>query len=710
MFTTSNASNSALKEFLAPTNDTQPGKSFPLGATIYPDGVNFCIFSHAQGIELLLFDDPEAPQPSRVIVLDPKVNCSCNYWHIFIPGLKSGQVYAYRAYGPYLPEKGLRFDGSKVLLDPYAKAIAGEGIYDRQIASQPIDNCAQSLRGIVVDTSTYDWQGDRHPRTPYASSIIYEMHVGAFTNHPNSGISQQKRGTFAGLIEKIPYLQELGITAVELLPIQSFDANDAPKGLKNYWGYSTINFFSLHNSYSSRADPLGALDEFRDLVKALHQAGIEVILDVVFNHTAEGNHQGPTISWRGLDNQTYYILSEDAANYHNYSGCGNSLKANHPVVGRFIIDCLRYWVTQMHVDGFRFDLASVLARDAAGASLWHTSIITANILWAIESDPVLAGTKLIAEPWDASGLYGVGRFVDLGDWFSEWNGPFRDDVRRFIKGDSGMVSSLAARILASPDIYSRSDTDINRSINFVTCHDGFTLNDLVSYNQKHNQANREDSRDGANDNYSWNCGIEGATEDPEIAKLRLKQIKNFFTVLLMSQGTPMILMGDEVRRTQQGNNNTYCQNNELAWFDWSLTEKNQGLFRFVNSTIALIQGLEVFRLETPLATERGSEPYLIWHGVKLNQPDDCEDSHYVGFTLAYPKFGECLQVMFNAYWESLTYELPQLLPEHNWYRIIDTSLTAPEDFCDLKTAPLVADPYYQVAPRSSVVLMAKYDT
>ncbi len=685
----------SIKDAQLITGDILPGKSFPLGATVYPDGVNFCIFSRAQALELLLFEYPEDPQPSRVIALHPKINCSCYYWHIFIRGIKSGQVYAYRAYGEYAPEQGLRFDGTKVLLDPYGKAIAGDQIYNRQAASEPGDNCAQALRGIVVAPSDYDWEDDCHPRTPYATSIIYELHIAGFTRHPNSGVSDKKRGTFAGLIEKIPYLLQLGITAVELLPIHYFDVNDGapmkldkigqpwqneplienktwfidkknarfacPKRkisnskprtregcpilsnfsfgvgeLKNYWGYSTIGFFALHNDYSSRSDPLGALDEFRDLVKALHQAGIEVILDVVFNHTAEGNHQGPTISWRGLDNQTYYILRDNPAYYHNYSGCGNSFKANHPVVSRFIIDCLRYWVTEMHVDGFRFDLASVLARDAAGASLWHTSIITANSLWAIESDPVLAGTKLIAEAWDAAGLYGVGRFVDLGDWFSEWNGSFRDDVRRFIRGDSGMVKSLAARILASPDIYFRSDTDINRSINFVTCHDGFTLNDLVSYNQKHNQANGENNRDGGNHNYSWNCGEEGATEDPEIEKLRLKQIKNFFTVLLMSQGTPMILMGDEVRRTQQGNNNAYCQNNELSWFDWRNIESNLGLFRFVKNGISLIQGLEVFRLEKALAPTAGRDPYLVWHGIELHQPDWSDDSHYLAFTLAYP--------------------------------------------------------------------------
>ncbi|MEM8830803.1 MAG: glycogen debranching protein GlgX [Cyanobacteria bacterium P01_G01_bin.19] len=687
--------------------DILPGKSFPLGATVYPNGVNFCVFSRAQRIELLLFDHPDDPEPSRVISLEPQVHCSCYYWHVFIKGIRSGKIYAYRAYGEYAPEKGLRFDGAKVLLDPYAKAIAGEGLYNRQAACEAGDNCDRALRGVVADTSEYDWEGDCPPRIPYASSIIYELHVGAFTSHPNSGVGSKKRGTFAGLIEKIPYLRSLGVTAVELLPVHFFDVDDAPQGRKNYWGYSTIGFFAPHNDYSSRRDRLGALDEFRDLVKALHKANIEVILDVVFNHTAEGDERGPTISWRGLDNQTYYILSPDSEEYHNYSGCGNSLKANHPVVSRLIIDCLRYWVTQMHVDGFRFDLASVLARDAAGASLWHSSIITANILWAIESDPVLAKTKLIAEAWDAAGLYGVGRFVDLGDWFTEWNGPFRDDVRRFVKGDAGMVKRLADRILASPDMYTRDDTDINRSINFVTCHDGFTLNDLVSYNQKNNLANGENNNDGGNDNHSWNCGIEGITEDLEVENLRLKQIKNFFTVLLMSQGTPMILMGDEVRRTQQGNNNTYCQDNELSWFDWSNVESNLGLLRFVKKAIAFIQGLSVFRLEQALASTKGTDPYLIWHGTKLYRPNWEDESHHLAFTLAYPQRGEYLHVIFNAYWESLTFELPKLSERHNWHQVIDTSLPTPNDFRELATAPLVRNWQYRVEPRTSVVLMAK---
>ena len=444
------------------------------------------------------------------------------------------------------------------------------------------------------------------------------------------------------------------------------------------------------------------------MVKALHQAGIEVILDVVFNHTAEGNQEGPTLSWRGLDNQTYYILSEDAAIYHNYSGCGNSLKANHPIVSRFIIDCLRYWVSQMHVDGFRFDLASVLARDAAGASLWHTSVVTSNILWAIESDPVLAGTKLIAEPWDASGLYGVGRFVDLGDWFSEWNGPFRDDVRRFIKGDSGMINSLKARILASPDIYFRSDIDINRSINFITCHDGFTLNDLVSYNQKHNQANRENDRDGSNDNHSWNCGIEGITDDVEVKQLRSRQIKNFLTILFISQGTPMILMGDEVKRTQFGNNNAYCQDNELSWFDWSLIDKNQDLLRFVQKLIGFTQELSILNQEKFLQiSDFGNRPNLVWHGQKLNQPDWTEDSHYLAFSLHDSASKIHLHVIFNANWDSLNFELPLLKPNSYWCRIVDTALTAPEDFSEPREAVKISNNIYLVTARSSVILLEK---
>ncbi|MDJ0696793.1 glycogen debranching protein GlgX [Mastigocoleus sp. MO_188.B34] len=683
-----------------------PGKSFPLGATVYPNGVNFCIFSqNGSAIELLLFDTANATKPTQIIKLDPVLNKTYHYWHVFVPGIKVGQIYAYRAYGLFAPERGYRFDHTKVLLDPYARAIVGDEIYDRQAACRPGDNCGQALKGVVFDPNTYDWEEDIHPRIPYASSVIYELHVGGFTRHPNSGVSESKRGTYAGLIEKIPYLKKLGITAVGLLPVHQFDPQDAPPGLKNYWGYSTINFFSPHRGYSSRRDCFGAVDEFRDLVKALHREGIEVFLDVVFNHTAEGNHQGPTISFRGLDNQTYYILEHDPTYYSNYSGCGNTFKGNHPIVGRLILDSLRYWVSEMHVDGFRFDLASVLTRNILGQPI-KEGTGSVNIISVIESDPVLAGTKLIAEAWDAAGLYGVGKFVELADWFAEWNGPFRDDVRRFVKSDHASINSLAARILASPDIYSRLDTDINRSVNFITCHDGFTLNDLVSYDRKHNLANGEENCDGANDNFSWNCGLEGATEDPQIEQLRLQQIKNFFTILFISQGTPMILMGDEVRRTQQGNNNAYCQDNQLSWFDWSLVTKHDGLLRFVKKFIHFIQGLTIFRQEKFLEVTYGSlEPHIIWHGIYLGEPDWGKDSHALAFSLNHPATGEHLHVMLNAYWQPLNFELPPLKVGNYWYRIVDTSCTAPDDFSDPETAVKIDGESYLVTARSSVVLM-----
>lgn len=688
---------------------TLPGESFPLGATVYPSGVNFCVFSqNASAIELLLFDSARAAKPTYVIKLDPSRNKTHHYWHVFIPELNAGQIYAYRAYGKFAPETGNRFDKTKVLLDPYAKAIVGEEVYDRTAASTRGNNCAQALKGVVIDPHTYDWEGDRHPRTPYSSSVIYEMHVGGFTRNPNSGVAPSKRGTYAGLIEKIPYLKELGITAVELLPVHHFDPQDVRPGLKNYWGYSTIGFFAPHRGYSSQRDPLGAVDEFRDMVKALHKAGIEVILDVVFNHTAEGNENGPTISFRGLDNQTYYILEDDPTYYKNYSGCGNTFKGNHPIAMRLIVDSLQYWVSQMHVDGFRFDLASILSRDVYGEPIEDTGAL--KILSIIESDPVLAGSKLIAEAWDAGGLYEVGKFVAQADWFSEWNGPFRDDVRRFIKSDSGAVNSFAARLLASPDIYLRLDTDINRCVNFVTCHDGFTLSDLVSYDRKHNEPNGENSRDGCNHNFSWNCGEEGETEDPAVQQLRWQQIKNFLTALFMSQGTPMLLMGDEIRHTQLGNNNAYCQDNELSWFDWDLVDRHDDLLRFVKKLIRFTKGLNIFREKEFLQVDRvGSKPYIIWHGQRLEQPDWSEDSHSLAFSLHHPYSEEHLHVIFNAYWKPLKFELPSLKLGNPWYRIVDTSLPAPDDFADPETAKKIYENSYRVAARSAVVLMDRRD-
>lgn len=682
-------------------DDILPGKSYPLGATVYPEGINFSVFSkNATFIELLLFDAPEAILPYHIISLDEKRHKTFYYWHVFVRGLKHGQVYGYRVHGPYSPELGLRFDAQKVLLDPYARATAGWKSYVREAAIRAGDNCAHALKSVAVDTRRYDWQGDEPLNIPYATSVIYEMHVGGFTRNPNSGVSPEKRGTFAGLIEKIPYLKELGVTAVELLPVHQFDEQDVAPGLKNYWGYSTMAFFAPHHSYSSRPDPMGPVDEFRDMVRALHKAGIEVILDVVFNHTAEGHHEGPTFSFRGLENSAYYILEENKARYSNYSGCGNTLKANHEIVGRMIIDSLCYWVTEMHVDGFRFDLASVLARSRSGDPLQDPPI-----LWAIESEPALAGTKIIAEAWDAAGLYQVGEFI--GDRFAEWNGPFRDDTRRFVKGDENTVSTVAARVMGSPDIYSQPNREPNRSINFITCHDGFTLNDLVSYNEKHNEANQEDNRDGANHNFSWNCGIEGNTDDPAIESLRLRQMKNLLTIMFLSQGTPMLLMGDEVRRTQLGNNNSYCQDNNLSWFDWDALDRHPDLLQFVQQLIAFTQALALFRQERILKVNYDpTYPHITWHGVHLGQPDWGEDSHSLAFSLCHPQANETLHVMLNAYWQPLTFKLPPLKANQHWHQVIDTSRPSPEDIFGSGGARLISDDTYHVSDRSTVVLVA----
>ncbi|MBN1992898.1 MAG: glycogen debranching protein GlgX [Anaerolineae bacterium] len=682
----------------------KPGQSFPLGATVYPDGVNFSLFSkNGAAVELLLFDDVDAPQPAQVITLDPRLNRTFYYWHVFVPGLKPGQLYGYRVHGPFAPQAGLRFDGKKVLLDPYGRGLAFGQNYSRAAAIQPGDNTAMALKSIVVDSGTYDWAGDAPLRRPSAETIIYEMHVGGFTRHPNSGVAPEKRGTYAGLVEKIPYLQKLGTTAVELLPVFQFDEQDAPEGLSNYWGYSPISFFAPHRGYSSRQDLLGPLDEFRDMVKALHQAGLEVILDVVYNHTAEGNEHGPTFCFRGLENRAYYLLEEEQSRYANYSGTGNTLNANQSIVRRLIVDSLHYWVKEMHVDGFRFDLASILARDENGQPLANPPI-----LWEIESDPILAGAKLIAEAWDAAGLYQVGSFI--GDRWKEWNGKFRDDVRSFVRGDPDTVSNLAKRFLASPDIYGHEERESEQSINFVTCHDGFTLNDLVSYNQKHNEANKEENRDGYNHNLSWNCGVEGPTDNPAIEQLRNRQIKNFLTITLLALGTPMLLMGDEVRHTQQGNNNAYCQNNEISWFDWSLLNQHASILRFVKNLVNLRLKLNALKQDQGLVlTQLLQQAQLQWHGVKLRQPDWGRDSHSLALTIKNITDTCSFHIIFNAYWQALEFEIPPVPGDSRgrWRQIIDTFPESPQDFYQWADAPVIDSPTYLVQPRSVVLLATK---
>jgi isoamylase len=686
-----------------PTVTLDVGKSFPLGASLVAGGANFSVFSkHATAVQLLLFDGVNDDRPSTVIDLDPRAQRTYHYWHTFVPELKAGQLYGYRVRGPHAPEKGLRFDADKVLLDPYGKCVARPSHVSRAAARSPGDNAATALKSVLADPGAYDWEDDRPPSTPYTRTVIYELHVGNFTRHPNSGVTDSRRGTFAGVIEKLPYLQDLGVSAIELMPVFAFDEQSAPYGRRNVWGYQPVSFFAPHPGYSSRQDPLGALDEFRDFVKAAHRAGLEVILDVVYNHTAEGGADGPTLSFRGLANDTYYILDEKDAGYADYSGTGNSLNGNESVVRRLILDSLRYWVVEMHVDGFRFDLASVMSRDERGRPIGSPPV-----LLDIESDPVLANVKVIAEAWDAAGLYQVGGFA--GDAWKEWNGTFRDDVRRFLKGDEGTVGPLACRLLGSPDIYGAQDREPEQSINFVTCHDGFTLNDLVSYNHKHNEANGEWNRDGSNDNHSWNCGAEGPTQDEATEQLRNRQIKNFLALTLFATGTPMLLMGDEIRRTQCGNNNAYCLDDETTWFDWSAIARHAEIRRFVKQLIAfrnartLPLARDVMTLNELIAQHR-----VEWHGVALGEPDWSDASHSLAATFHFDSDRLALHLMINAYWQALTFAIPLLDEKYEpWRLCVDTFRPAPQDIRGWSDSESVRGATLAVQPRSIVMLVTK---
>ena len=689
---------------LESAHDLPIGRPHPLGATVLPGGgTNFCVWARqAEGLELLLFDHVDDLRPARRIVLDVQTNRTSFFWHVMVPDVGAGQVYAWRVHGSWNPLLGLRQDPSSVLLDPYGVAVAIPASYDRTAGVLPGRDPATAMKSVVADLSSFDWEGDAPLGRSFARTVIYELHVRGFTAHPNSGVAPGLAGTYAGLIEKIPYLQALGVTAVELMPVQAFDPQDAPDGLLNYWGYSPVSFFALHAPYASSGDPLGALDEFRTMVKELHRAGIEVILDVVFNHTAEGGADGPTFCWRGLDNRAYYLLDpEDQSQYRDYTGCGNTLNSNHSVVRRMIVDALHHWVDQMHVDGFRFDLASIMSRDTDG-----TPMANPPIIWEIETDPVLAGTKLIAEAWDSAGLYQLGSFV--GERWREWNGQFRDDVRRFARGDQGTVPRLPNRLLASPDLFAGRAAEVEHSINFVACHDGLTLNDLVSYSRKHNEANLEENRDGTGDDYSRNWGVEGPTEDPEIERLRHRQVKNLLAITLISMGVPMIGMGDEVRRTQGGNNNAYCHDDETSWFDWSLVAEHAGLCRFVRGLIGVRMALDMtqaahgLRLKEFLTRSR-----VEFHGVKLYEPDWGEDSHTLALTVRSVIGTRMVHAILNFYDEPLAFELPPIAaPELPWRRVVDTNLDSPDDVLPMTEAPVVADTTYLAAPYSVVLLSA----
>ena len=684
--------------------NTGKGSPHPLGATPSPEGVNFSLFSeNATGVELLLFARHDSPQPYQAIRLDPYVNKTFHFWHVFVDALQAGAHYAFRVDGPFSPGSGHRFNANKVLIDPYAHGNT-DHLWIRADACGAEDNVGASMRSVVIDTSGYDWEGDQPLHRSMEDTIIYEMHAAGFTRSASSGVAHP--GTFAGIAEKIPYLKDLGVTAVELLPAFDFDEKDVlhvvdGRPLTNFWGYSTIGFFAPQSSYCVSPEQGSHLREFRDMVKALHRAGIEVILDIVFNHTDEGNQLGPTFSFRGIDNRAYYFLvPSDLQYYMDFSGCGNTFNCNHPIAQKLIVECLRYWVREAHVDGFRFDEGSILTRGEDGAPLPHPPVV-----WQIELDDELAETKMIAEAWDAAGLYQIGHFP--GDRWAEWNGRFRDDMRHFVRGDPGLVGAVASRLAGSSDLYEvRGQLPVN-SVNFITCHDGFTLNDLVSYNDKHNEGNGEGNRDGINGNLSWNCGVEGETSDPAVEGLRGRQVRNFAALLLLSRGVPMFVAGDEVRRTQKGNNNAYCQDNDISWLDWTLADRHAGLRRFWKLMIAFRKrhaALHRGHFFNGAMNSRGLVD-LAWHGTKLDSPGwDDPDARALAMTLAGFNAEPDLHVMMNMYWDSLDFDLPAV-PGCLWFKAVDTAQAAPADIANFGTEPAVQGNLLTVQGRSIVVLV-----
>lgn len=654
------------------TVTTGAGNPLPLGSRQFSEGVNFALFSrHASTVSLLLFNSACDALPALTLPLDSCIHRTGDIWHMMVYGIQGATLYAWQVDGPDEANAGHRFAPDRMLLDPYAQALAGTDCQDFSHGcdtSDPLRSDAGSRAKCLLTDNAFDWQGDCPPAHPWCETIIYETHVRGLTIHPSA--MSRCPGTFSAISEKIPYLKELGITALELLPVQEFYENEliirnpeTGEHLRNYWGYSTVAFFAPKESYGSRHHDGCQVDEFKTMVKALHQAGIEIILDIVFNHTAEGDHTGPTLNFRGLDNSIYYLLEEDRRFYKNYSGTGNTLNCNHPVVRDYILDCLRHWVIDMHVDGFRFDLASVLGRDASGDLLPNPPLLE-----RIAEDPILSRVKLIAEAWDAAGAYQVGSFPGMR--WSEWNGQYRDDVRRFWRGDAGITHAFASRLCGSSDIYMHSGKSPLHSINFITCHDGFTLNDLVSYGQKHNEANAENNRDGCNENYSCNYGTEGA--DDNLEELRLRQIKNMLATLLLSRGVPMLLGGDEFRRSQQGNNNAYCQDNEISWYNWELLQQHAGLHHFVRHLIALRRSLPVLCSEHFYSHED-----VRWFGPDRTDPDWHGPHAMLGCTI-HAADTPPLCMLFNATAAAVLFNIPRPEAKHRWRFLIDTTRPAPD--------------------------------
>lgn len=690
-----------------------------LGATPDDSGVNFALFSrHGRRVILELYQNYYDDKPSHRFFLDPIRNRTGDIWHIYVYGVGHGQYYGWRVDGEYDPENGKRFNVNKLLFDPYAKAISSTIDWDepyiygydknsplKDLSFSTLDSAQSHAKCIVIDDSVYHWEDDRRPKIPWKDTIIYEMHVRFFTISPTSGV--QYPGTYKGILEKLEHLKELGVTTIELMPVFEFSVNSnmnvnpfTGKRLKDMWGYNPLGFFAVTGNYSTGIKLGEQVFEFKDLVKQLHRNGFEVILDVVYNHTGEGNELGPTLSFRGIDNEIYYMLDpSNKRNYLNYSGCGNTLNCNHPVVKEMIIDSLRYWATEMHVDGFRFDLAAILGRTPDGKWIGDLSLLK-----DISEDAVLHDLKLIAEGWDAAGGYFLGQFPQ--GW-AEWNGRYRDVVRRFVRGDEGTIAELATRIAGSADLYAGRSP--HASINFVTCHDGFTLRDLVSYRYKHNEANGEGNRDGTDENFSCNYGVEGETDDSEINRIRKQQVKNFIAILMVSHGTPMVLMGDEMYRTQKGNNNAYCHDDETTWLDWSLKDKHHDIFRFFKKMIHFRKAHPALRREhffTGQTTSRGI-PDLTWHGVKPFEPDFSYHSHSIAFMISGDvKNGEQdddIYVILNQWREPLRFVLPYLHGK-SWYRVVDTSKDCPEDFLD---EPEHVGYVYIAQPRSTVIFISK---
>jgi len=695
-------------------SEIQAGDPLPIGGTHQQgDGVNFVLFSrNATRVHLELYQHPDDSSPTRIIDLDRTRHRTGDIWHIWVRGIPVGQLYGYRIEGPYRPEEGHRFNPHKLLLDPYARAIAGVKNWDFlaargydssssliDLSISTVDNAGTTPKCIFT-RDRFDWEMDSFPKHSASDTVIYETHVRGLTIHPSSGAVHP--GTFIGLTEKIPYLQDLGVTAIELMPVLEFNENESQRldpitgeKLKNYWGYNPVAYFAPKQSYSFEGSQWRQTIEFREMVKAFHRAGIEVILDIVLNHTAENDELGPTICFRGIENSIFYMLQENQRRYYkDFTGVGNTLNANHPVVRELVTSVLRYWVMNMHVDGFRFDLASVLGRDEHGRIL-----LDAPLLEDIAEDPILRDVKIIAEAWDAGGAYQVGNFSNKR--WTEWNGRFRDDVRRFWIGEEGMIGSFASRLCGSSDLYQSSGKGPASSLNFVTAHDGFTLNDLVSYKQKHNTENGEFNRDGSDANYSDNCGVEGPSQDPGVEGMRNRLIKNFLLPLFISRGVPMLLGGDEFRRTQRGNNNAYCQDNEVSWFDWSLLEKHKDIHRFTKGMIAFRRAHPVLRRE-----EFYADADIKWFASNGGSPDWRDQRQKSLACLILGQTEPDLFILFNADTNAVDFSIPALPAGKIWRLAVDTSRIAPEDLFDSGKEPsLQGQISHRLEPRSSAILL-----